>query len=100
MTLDINQLTALAPDQPSLQAANTLLQPAKWPTRALGDGLVWGECQGSGANPYRTVFDPQERPRGSWISQPFATKPGTGRFTLVPLPSARRRRDPDCPVAW
>ena len=57
MTLTTDKITALAPDQASLKAANKLMKPAKWPTLLEDQTLVWGECQGSGANPYRTVFD-------------------------------------------
>jgi hypothetical protein len=59
MPLTHDAITALAPDQASLKAANGLTKSAKWPLRekSEADNLVWGECQGSGANPYRTVFD-------------------------------------------
>ncbi len=59
MPLTHDAITALAPDQASLKAANGLTKRQKWPLREISaaDGLVWGECQGSGANPYRTVFD-------------------------------------------
>ncbi len=59
MKITLQTVQALAPDQASLNAANKLLKPAKWPLREIdeGAGLVWGECQGSGSNPYRTVFD-------------------------------------------
>jgi len=57
MTLTTEKITALAPDQASLKAANALMKPGKWPSLTRGDNLVWGECQGSGANPYRCVFD-------------------------------------------
>ncbi|MHA3916332.1 SWIM zinc finger family protein [Halovulum sp. GXIMD14793] len=52
-------VAALAPDQASLKAASKLMSAAKWPVREAdaNANLVWGECQGSGANPYRTVFD-------------------------------------------
>jgi hypothetical protein len=45
----------LAPDQASLSAASSLRKPGKWPliARATERQLVWGECQGSGASPYR-----------------------------------------------
>ncbi|WP_199773702.1 SWIM zinc finger family protein [Stieleria maiorica] len=33
------------------------MKPSKWPALTRHGDLVWGECQGSGANPYRTVFD-------------------------------------------
>ena len=52
--LSLDKIERLAPDQASLSAAKKLLKPAQWPTLATdGDGLVWGECQGSGATPYR-----------------------------------------------
>jgi len=55
MSLTLERIEALAPDQASLAAARKLLKPSTWPTLAGGDGLVWGECQGSGATPYRVV---------------------------------------------
>jgi hypothetical protein len=54
MALSLEKIEAMAPDQASLAAARKLLKPAVWPALfADGDGLVWGECQGSGATPYR-----------------------------------------------
>src|SRR5512145_2445216 len=47
----------MAPDQGALSAASALLKAAKWPVRAQAGALIWGECQGSGANPYRVVAD-------------------------------------------
>ena len=54
MSLDLEKVEGLAPDQGSLDAARKLLKPGQWPTLAEdGAGLIWGECQGSGATPYR-----------------------------------------------
>ena len=54
MTLSVDSVAAMAPDQSSLVAARKLLGPASWPVRAVdGAGLAWGECQGSGSAPYR-----------------------------------------------
>jgi len=55
MALTLERIEALAPDQSSLAAARKLLKPGTWPTLAMGEGLVWGECQGSGSTPYRVV---------------------------------------------
>ena len=55
MSLTLERIEGLAPDQASLAAARKLLKPSSWPTLAQGDGLIWGECQGSGATPYRVV---------------------------------------------
>jgi hypothetical protein len=57
MSVTLERIEALAPDQASLAAARKLLKPSSWPTLAEGDGLVWGECQGSGATPYRVVVN-------------------------------------------
>jgi hypothetical protein len=57
MTLSLEKIEALAPDQGSVDAARKLLKPALWPKLATDStGLVWGECQGSGATPYRVVI--------------------------------------------
>lgn len=54
MALTLQKIEQLAPDQSSLTAAKKLLKPSLWPTlQDNGEGLVWGECQGSGATPYR-----------------------------------------------
>lgn len=59
MAIDLRTVESLAPDQASLNAATKLRKPAKWPLREKeAEGrLVWGECQGSGSNPYRVMFD-------------------------------------------
>lgn len=60
MSLTLERIEALAPDQASLGAARKLLKPSSWPTLAEGDGLIWGECQGSGATPYRVVVSEED----------------------------------------
>jgi SWIM zinc finger len=57
MPMDISKIEAMAPDQASLDAARKLLKPSGWPTLGTnGDGLAWGECQGSGSAPYRVML--------------------------------------------
>ncbi|HEY6816878.1 MAG TPA: SWIM zinc finger family protein [Croceibacterium sp.] len=54
--LSLEKIERLAPDQGSLAAARKLLKADKWPTlQSDGAGLIWGECQGSGATPYRVA---------------------------------------------
>src|SRR5215475_3832351 len=57
MSLTLERIEALAPDQSSLAAARKLLKASSWPTLAAGEGLIWGECQGSGATPYRVAVN-------------------------------------------
>ena len=52
--LSLDKIERLAPDQASLSAARKLLKAGQWPTLETdSEGLIWGECHGSGATPYR-----------------------------------------------
>ena len=56
LALSIDKIERIAPDQASITAAKKLLKSAKWPLLETdGQGLIWGECQGSGSTPYRVV---------------------------------------------
>jgi SWIM zinc finger len=57
-----DKIEQLAPDQASLGAALKLMKPTTWPTLARNDdsALLWGECQGSGATPYRVIVSPAD----------------------------------------
>ncbi|MDD2869698.1 SWIM zinc finger family protein [Neomegalonema sp.] len=59
MAFDAQAIQSAAPDAASFKAGQGLVKPAKWPLRAsnAATGLIWGECQGSGANPYRVIAD-------------------------------------------
>ncbi|MFI0845949.1 SWIM zinc finger domain-containing protein [Mesorhizobium sp. IMUNJ 23232] len=57
MTFDLKTIEALAPDQASLNSASKLTRKSNWVRLEKHDSLLWGECQGSGANPYRVVVD-------------------------------------------
>jgi len=61
MSLTLAALEQLAPDQASLAAARKLLAPGLWPALVREGELLWGLYQGSGATPYRVVFDGAER---------------------------------------
>jgi hypothetical protein len=59
VAVDLKAVEKLATDQASLRAAAGLTKPNKWSgIRASHDAaLIWGECAGSGANPYRVMAD-------------------------------------------
>lgn len=57
MTLDANQILALAPDSASAKAGSQLATPRNWSNLGTSDSALWGECQGSGKTPYRTQID-------------------------------------------
>ena len=50
-------MLALAPDASAGRAAEGLASPVPWSGTGTAGDAVWGLCQGSGANPYRTVVD-------------------------------------------
>ena len=58
-SLTRDRIAALAPDQSALTASIKLQKPANWPLlgRDEAEALLWGECQGSGATPYRVMAD-------------------------------------------
>ena len=57
MTLTVEEVTALAPDDASAKAARGLVSPGKWPLLGANESAAWGECQGSGSKPYQTQVD-------------------------------------------
>jgi hypothetical protein len=52
-----DQVLALAPDASSQKAAQGVSSAAKWSNAGVTPDVVWGECKGSGAKPYRACVD-------------------------------------------
>jgi len=50
-----DQVLALAPDAQISGAARGLASPQKWLTLGLNDEAAWGECTGSGQQPYQVL---------------------------------------------
>jgi hypothetical protein len=100
MALSLENVEALAPDQASLDAARKLLKPAGWPALASnGAGLVWGECQGSGATPYRVVIS--ESDAGYKCTCPSRKFPCKHSLALMWMRAEGRQTFADGPVpAW
>ncbi|HKE92861.1 MAG TPA: SWIM zinc finger family protein, partial [Povalibacter sp.] len=53
----VQRIEQLAPDAASAKAGQGLAKPAKWQNLGRNARLIWGECQGSGANPYQVRID-------------------------------------------
>jgi len=49
----IGRIEQLAPDAAAIKAAQGVAKPNKWKGLGRNDELLWGECSGSGANPYQ-----------------------------------------------
>jgi uncharacterized Zn finger protein len=53
----VQRVEQLAPDAAAVKAAQGVATPSKWRNLGLSGRLVWGECQGSGTNPYQVRID-------------------------------------------
>ena len=68
--IDHEIIERLAADQASLRAGVGLAKPAKWSALSSGAdvALIWGECAGSGARPYRVTPVPHANSPASMLS--------------------------------
>jgi hypothetical protein len=79
MAWTTEQILALAPDTASAKAGQALTAPHKWSGCGAHEQAVWGLCQGSGKDPYRTQIDLSEPAfRCSCPSRKFPCKHGLG----------------------
>jgi hypothetical protein len=77
------QILALAPDASSAKAGQGLAAARHWVTLGNDEKAVWGECQGSGKNPYQTQIDLGEVAfKCSCPSRKFPCKHGLGLMLL------------------
>lgn len=53
----VEQVEAVAPSPAAITAAQPLATPQRWSGSGADDRVVWGTCQGSGAEPYDTAVD-------------------------------------------
>lgn len=83
-SLTTDQVLALAPDAGSAKSAKSLAAPRAWASAGRSERAAWGECQGSGKEPYRTQVDLSEPAfRCSCPSRKFPCKHGLGLLLLL-----------------
>jgi hypothetical protein len=88
------RILALAPDSSSASAGRGLASKKNWVTLGKNDTAIWGECQGSGKNPYQTRIDPLEPAfKCSCPSRKFPCKHGLGLFLLLQSDEAAFTQD-------
>lgn len=88
------QILALAPDASSAKAGQGLASPRHWVTLGRTEQAIWGECQGSGKNPYQTEIDLRELAfKCSCPSRKFPCKHGLGLFLLCVAQPAQFTQD-------
>ncbi len=97
--LTTDHVLALAPDAASAKSGKGLAVPKAWLSLGQSEGAVWGECQGSGREPYRTQVALSEPAfRCSCPSRKFPCKHGLGLLLiLVGQPAAVLQA---APPAW
>ncbi|HEY9906166.1 MAG TPA: SWIM zinc finger family protein, partial [Thermosynechococcaceae cyanobacterium] len=79
-----DQILALAPDAASAKNGRGLATRQKWGSLGQQQSVIWGECQGSGKNPYQAQIDLSEPAfRCSCPSRKFPCKHGLGLFLLL-----------------
>ncbi|HWQ35078.1 MAG TPA: SWIM zinc finger family protein [Blastocatellia bacterium] len=83
-TLTTEQILALAPDAGSARNGQALAAARHWVTLGCDEQAAWGECQGSGKNPYQTQIDLSTTAfRCSCPSRKFPCKHGIGLYLLL-----------------
>ena len=88
--LTAEQVISLAPDTSSVKAGQGLANPGKWLLLGRDERSVWGECQGSGKNPYRTQADLSGPAfHCSCPSRKFPCKHGLGLLLLLARDSGK-----------
>jgi hypothetical protein len=57
MSWTIEQVNSFAPDEGTIKRGNSTAKLNKWQKLERNDRAIWGECKGSGAQPYLTGVD-------------------------------------------
>ena len=96
------QVIALSPDAGSTKRGKALATATKWPLLGCSQQAAWGECQGSGKTPYRTIIDLSEPAfRCSCPSRKFPCKHALGLFLLLAeSASFSQETPPDWVMEW
>jgi len=79
------EVLAISPDAASTKAAKVLIKPAKWANTGCNEHTVWGQCQGSGKNPYLTRIDISAQPPAFKCSCPSRKFPCKHALALLLL---------------
>ncbi len=83
MQLTRDQIIQLAPDDASAKAGQQLATTSKWVQRHAHPLALWGDCQGSGSSPYKTMVDLANMAfKCSCPSRKFPCKHGLGLLLL------------------
>ncbi|MEY3443651.1 MAG: hypothetical protein RLZZ519_1932 [Bacteroidota bacterium] len=90
-----DQIIQLAPDDASVKAGQQLATTSKWVSKSVHPQALWGDCQGSGSTPYKTMVDLENMAfKCSCPSRKFPCKHGLGLMLLfLANPTAFTQQD-------
>lgn len=104
MQYTTEQILQMAPDPASAKAGQQLAGNAKWVLKAVHEKALWGDCQGSGKVPYRTMIDLGNIAfKCSCPSRKFPCKHGLGLMLLYsqqPAVFTEESTLPDAVAEW
>jgi hypothetical protein len=96
-----DQALALAPDPAAAKAGQGQAVPAKWRNLGQNETAVWGECQGSGASPYRCqVARDDAGAKCSCPSRKLPCKHAIGLLLLLGGEQVPQAASPDWVAEW
>ncbi len=99
--LSATQILALAPDASSASSGKALNNTSKWKNLGSSQTAFWGECQGSGKDPYRTSVDIADyTAKCSCPSRKFPCKHGIGLMLMNAAKPLESGTPPDWVSTW
>jgi hypothetical protein len=97
--LSADQVKAIAPDPASLKAGQGLADVRHWVSLGANNAALWGECKGSGKQPYKTRVDLSDNGTAcSCPSRKFPCKHALGLMMLASASPAKLTES--TPPAW
>ncbi len=99
--LNAAQILALAPDASSASSGKGLANASKWKSTAASETALWGECQGSGKDPYQTRVDLSDyTAKCSCPSRKFPCKHAIGLMLLHAAKPLETGTPPEWVTTW
>jgi uncharacterized Zn finger protein len=99
--LTAEQVLALAPDSGSVSAGKKLNNTKHWKSLGVSAGALWGECQGSGKDPYQVKVELASlTSQCSCPSRKFPCKHGLGLLLLAAASSVPTADPPEWVTSW
>jgi hypothetical protein len=99
--INATQILALAPDASSASSGKGLASASKWKNLGVNQTALWGECQGSGKDPYRTGVDLSDyTAKCSCPSRKFPCKHAIGLMLIHAASPVAQGTAPDWVQTW